>query len=406
MSSEGGGLRLGIVCHPAYGGSGVVASELGLALAARGHEVHFFSHSLPFRVRGTSTKAFFHEVEVTSYPLFKYPPYTLSLATKLLEVHRQTPLDIIHVHYAIPHAIAAYLCREMIQRGPRPKTITTLHGTDITLIGLDSSFFEITSFGLDRSDALTAVSEYLARETEERFRPRTPIRVIPNFIDGSAYSPALRDEERRRRYGHPGELLIGHLSNFRPVKRVLDVVRTFHLVQKQLPARLLMMGTGIDLDPARGLAADLGIQERVHFLGAIDDVAGVLPQLDLFLLPSEYESFGLAALESMACGVPVISTRTGGVPELIEHGVSGFLCDVGDFPCMADLAVRLLGDAAAHDAMRRAARERAVERFPLDRAVDAYEEIYREVLGSREEVSPEGWGPARSPFTPHRPEAP
>ena len=363
----------------------MVASELGVALAAAGHQIHFFSHSLPFRVPGSNPNTFFHEVEVSSYPLFKYPPYSLALATKLAEIHRSVALDIIHVHYAIPHAVSAYLCCQMLGNDRRPKTITTLHGTDITLLGLDNSFYEITRFSLDQSDGLTAVSEYLAGETQKRFEPNKKVHVVKNFIDGDVYTPALRSEEKRLGYGMPGEFLIGHLSNFRPVKRVCDVVRAFYRIQKQVPARLLMMGTGVDLEPARSLAADLGVQERVNFLGAIHNVPDVLPQLDLFMLPSEYESFGLAALESMSCGVPVISTRTGGVPELIEDGVSGYLCDVGDSACMGDLAVRALGDRTSHKAMRDAARARAVNEFPLEKAVSEYEDFYWDVLkGERE----------------------
>lgn len=379
VTASGRDLRIGIVCHPAYGGSGVVASELGLALASRSHQVHFFSHSLPFRVPDANPNTFFHEVEVSSYPVFKYPPYTLSLATKLVEVCRTHELDLIHAHYAIPHSIAAYLCGEMLGDG-RPRTITTLHGTDITLVGLDRSFYDITRFALEKSDGLTAVSHYLKEETERQFRPTRPIRVIENFIDGSVYTPERRDEARRRTYALPGEVLIGHLSNFRPVKRVTDVILAFHRIQKRVRSRLLMMGTGVDLERARSLTAELGIQSRVSFLGPIHDVADVLPQLDLFILPSEYESFGLAALEAMACGVPVISTKTGGVPELVEHGVSGLLCDVGDHECMAALAVRLLTSRTELESMRRAARERAVTRFPLERAVREYESFYLEVL--------------------------
>ncbi|HLU50057.1 MAG TPA: N-acetyl-alpha-D-glucosaminyl L-malate synthase BshA, partial [Planctomycetota bacterium] len=349
-------LRLGIVCHPAYGGSGVVASELGIALATRGHQVHFFSHSLPFRVPDGIPNTHFHEVEVSSYPVFKYPPYTLSLATKLLEAHRAERLDIVHAHYAIPHTIAAYLFGEMLG-GDRPRLITTLHGTDITLVGIDRSFYEITRFALEKSDGLTAVSRYLARETAEQFQPSREVRVIENFIDGTIYRPDRRSDARRRELADPGEALIGHLSNFRPVKRVCDVIRAFYRIQKKVRARLLMMGTGVDLERARSLAAELGISSRVDFLGPIHDVPDVLAQLDLFILPSEYESFGLAALEAMACGVPVISTRTGGVPELIEHGVSGYLCEVGDYECMASLAVDLLRTTPRRDAMRQAARE-------------------------------------------------
>ncbi len=256
-------LNLGVVCHPAYGGSGVVASELGLALASRGHQVHFFSHSLPFRVPSGHPNTFFHEVEVTSYPLFKYPPYTLALATKLAEMHRKHNLELIHVHYAIPHAISAYLCCEMLSQDSRPKTITTLHGTDITLVGLDSSFFDITRFSLDRSDGITAVSQYLAEETRQRFQPQSGVRVIHNFIDSEVFTPSLRSDDRREKLIHSGGLLIGHLSNFRPVKRVLDVIRAFQILHRTLPAKLLMIGEGVDLEPARNLAAELGVLEHV-----------------------------------------------------------------------------------------------------------------------------------------------
>jgi len=389
-------LNLGIVCHPAYGGSGVVASELGLALASRGHQVHFFSHSLPFRVPSGHPNTFFHEVEVTSYPLFKYPPYTLALATKLADVHRERELDILHVHYAIPHAISAYLCCEMLGdpsgailegtldqasgRSPRPKTITTLHGTDITLVGLDSSFYDITRFSLNRSDGITAVSDYLAEETRQRFQPQREVRVIHNFIDPQVFTPSLRSEERRKAFSPPDGLLIGHLSNFRPVKRVLDVIRAFQILHRTLPAKLLMIGEGVDLEPARNLAAELGVLEHVTFLGAVDNVPEVLAQLDLFILPSEYESFGLAALEAMSCGVPVIASRAGGLPEVIEHGVSGLLCGVGDPSCIAQMAYELLVDDERRRTMKIAARKTAAERFPLARVVDEYERHYLEVL--------------------------
>ena len=375
-------LKIGIVCHPAYGGSGVVASELGLALAARGHEVHFFSHSLPFRVPARHPNTFFHEVDVTSYPLFKYPPYTLALATKLAEVHRKVRLDVLHVHYAIPHAIAAHLCCEMLGTDDRPKTITTLHGTDITLVGLDASFFDITRFSLDKSDGITAVSDYLAEETRERFQPNREVRVVHNFIDSDLFTPALRSEELRETWVVPGELLVGHLSNFRPVKRVLDAVRAFHLLRHDVPARLLMIGEGVDVEPARTLAAEFGILDHVTFVGAVTKVPEVLAQLDLFLLPSEYESFGLAALEAMACGVPVIASNAGGLPEVIVDGESGLLCDVGQPECLGKMASDLLRDEPRRVAMGRAARQRAVERFPLARVVSEYEQNYFDVLGA------------------------
>jgi len=373
-------MRIGITSYPTVGGSGSVAAELGVKLAQRGHSVHFISHRAPLRLDEYHANLCVHDVDHSSTGLFEYPPFELALAAKMADVVREERLELLHVHYAIPNAVTAHLARELL--GDRaPRLVTTLHGTDVTLVGQDRSFQEITRFGIDRSDGITAVSEYLKDETVRMFQPAKPIEVIHNFIDGDVYSPALRSDRERAKYGHPGELLIGHLSNFRPVKRACDVVRMFHKVQRQLPARLLLMGKGVDLDRARGLAADLGIQERVEFLGAIHDVPRVLAQLDLFVLPSEYESFGLAALESMACGVPVISTRTGGVPELVEQGVSGFLCPVGDPECMARPALELRPDSERHRAMGRAARERALEHFPLERAVARYESYYHEVLG-------------------------
>ncbi len=375
-----GALRIGVVCHPTFGGSGAVAAELGLAMAERGHAVHFFSHALPFRVPAAHPGTEFHEVQVTAYPLFKYPPYAMALATKLVEVCRREPLDIIHVHYAIPHAICAFLAKRMLRGGPLPRTITTLHGTDITLIGIDSSFFEITRFGIEASDGVTAVSAQLAAATKETFQVRDEVRAIPNFIDPAVFSPRGRSAERRAQFAEPGEPIIGHISNFRELKRIPDVLRIFHCIQRRLPARLLLIGEGPEVEPARSLAAELGIEERVRFLGAVRDVASVLPQLDLFLLPSEYESFGLAALEAMACGVPVIATRVGGLPEVVEDGRSGLLCNVGDIRCMAKLGTELLSDPGRHRAMAEAARQRAETEFRRDRVVDVYERYYREVL--------------------------
>lgn len=373
-------LRISIVCHPAYGGSGVVATELGLALAAGGHQVHVVSHAMPFRLAEDQPGIVFHEVDVTSYPVFKYPPYTVALAGKLVELARKEKLDIIHVHYAIPHAVSAYLARRIL--GPEaPRIVTTLHGTDITLIGIDETFRDITRFVINESDAVTAVSEYLARETHASFQPDKPVRVIPNFIHPDVLHPGLRDPALRAIHAPCGEKLVGHLSNFRPVKRVPDVIRTFHLLQRKVPARLLMIGDGVKLEAARDLSAELGISSRVRFLGPVTRVGEILAQLDLFLLPSEYESFGLAALEAMACGVPVICTRTGGIPEVVEDGVSGILCEVGDYACMARAGAEILLDRARHQEMALAARKRAVESFPQDRIVLQYETLYREVLG-------------------------
>ncbi len=378
-------MNLAIVCHPTYGGSGVVASELGLALANKGHTVHFVSHELPFRVPPSHPNTVFHRVEVTSYPLFKYPPYTLALACKLGELCEREGLDVIHVHYAIPHAISAYLCRKLVGTGG-PKIVTTLHGTDITLIGIDSSFYEMTRLGINESDVVTAVSSYLAEETAARFELRKEIRQIPNFVNLEKFSPELKNPSSRALYARSSDKLIGHMSNFRSVKRVPDVVRTFHLLQKQLPARLLMIGDGVELKPAQHLAAELGISDRIQFLGRIPNAGDVLAQLDLFLLPSEYESFGLAALEAMACGVPVIATNTGGIPEVVDDNENGLLCDVGDYACVAESALQILRDPARHAAMGRSARRRAVERFAEAQIVKQYEELYEELLDGQSQI--------------------
>ncbi len=380
-------ITIGIVCHPAYGGSGVVATELGIALAQRGHRVHFVSHAPPFRLADEHPGIVFHEVDVTSYPLFKYPPYTVALTGKLIELSRSEALDIIHVHYAIPHAISALLAKAVLG-AKAPQIVTTLHGTDITLIGIDPSFHEITRFAIRECDAVTAVSNHLAAATRSSFGIESPVHVIPNFIDPVAFSPDLRSMALRSQYATCGEMLVGHLSNFRPVKRIPDVIRTFHLLQRQLQSRLLMIGDGVELEPARDLARELGIAGRVHFLGPATRVGELLAQLDLFLLPSESESFGLAALEAMACGVPVVCTRTGGIPEVVEDKVTGLLCDVGDYVCMAQSAVALLRDRPRHEAMSHAARERAVAKFPAERVVGQYETLYAELLLKKPQERP------------------
>jgi N-acetyl-alpha-D-glucosaminyl L-malate synthase BshA len=379
--SAGERLRIGVVCHPTYGGSGAIAADLGLAMAERGHRVHFFSHALPFRVPPEHPGTIFHEVQVTAYPLFKYPPYATALATKLVEVARREPLDLIHVHYAVPHSVSAYLAKQMLRGGNVPRTITTLHGTDITLVGIDPSFFEITRFAIEESDGVTAVSGSLARETREFFGVKNEVRVIPNFVDTERFSPARRSPSARLRFAESDELLVGHVSNFREVKRIPDVVRAFHCIQKGVPARLLLIGEGPEVEPARALALELGIEDRVAFLGALRDVASALAQLDLFILPSAYESFGLAALEAMSCGVPVVASRVGGVPEVIEDGRSGLLCDVGDYRCMARRSLDLLQSPGRLRDMREEARRRATKDFPREKMLDAYEGYYREVLG-------------------------
>lgn len=371
-------LTIAIICHPTVGGSGVVASELGMALAERGHEVHVVSYLRPVRVTEALPRVHFHEVPITRYPLFQYPPYTLALATKLATLSREHPIDILHAHYAIPHAVSAYLCREMLGNA-HPKIVTTLHGTDITLLGLDESFYEITRFSLQKSDGVTAVSSYLANETRDRFCIECAPEVIHNFIDLERFSPRNFDAERRAQYACPDEALIGHLSNFRWVKRPQDVVKVFHRIVQHKSARLMMVGDGPDRETAERIADELGVKDRIYFLGSEQKVEELLPLMDLFLLPSAQESFGLAALEAMACGVPVIATDVGGLPELVNQGESGYLLPLRDTDAMSQKALDILLDPGKLDAMRRGARRRA-EAFDRASTVDKYEAFYRRTL--------------------------
>jgi L-malate glycosyltransferase len=376
-------MKIGITCYPTYGGSGVVATELGIELAAAGHQVHFIAYSQPFRLRGREQDIQFHEVPVSSYPLFEYPPYDLALATRMAEVAAYYELDLLHVHYAIPHSISAYLAREMLARQQRRLPfITTLHGTDITLVGLDHAYLPITRFGIDESDGVTAISQYLRDKTIQEFHPGRPIEVIPNFVNCDVYMPlsAENREAGRARYAAPGEKILVHLSNFRPVKRTADVVRIFSRVARDIPARLLMIGDGPDRSAAEWLAHRKGIHDRVHFLGKQSSVSEILPLADLLLMPSELESFGLAALEAMACRIPSIATRVGGVPELIDDGVNGRLFPVGDVDGMATAAVELLRDPARLDAMAEAARRTAQSRFCASKILPLYERFYERIL--------------------------
>jgi len=376
-------MRIGITCYPTYGGSGVVATELGIELAALGHEIHFISYSQPFRLSGRDGGVFYHEVPVSSYPLFEFPPYDLALASRMAEVAEFNELDLLHVHYAIPHSISAYLAREMLARQKRRLPfITTLHGTDITLVGLDHSYLPITRFGINESDGVTAISNYLKDKTIQEFHPERAIEVIPNFVNCDVYMP-LSDEERaagRARYAEPGEKLLVHLSNFRPVKRTADVIRVFARVARELPARLLMIGDGPDRSAAEWIAHRKGIQDRVHFLGKQSSVSEILPLADLLLMPSEQESFGLVALEAMACRVPTIATRVGGVPELIEDGINGRLFPVGDVEGMAEGALELLRDSDSYSAMAEAARRTAQSRYCASKILPLYESFYRRIL--------------------------
>ena len=376
-------MKIGITCYPTYGGSGVVATELGIELAAAGHQVHFIAYSQPFRLRGREQDIFFHEVPVSNYPLFEYPPYDLALATRMAEVAAYYDLDLLHVHYAIPHSISAYLARQMLLRqNRRLPFITTLHGTDITLVGLDHSYLPITRFGIDESDGVTAISNYLREKTIQEFQPEKPIQVIPNFVNCDVYMP-LDEAARtagRARYAEPDEKLLLHLSNFRPVKRTADVIRIFSRIAKEVPARLLMIGDGPDRSAAEWIAHRKGIQDRVHFLGKQSTVSEILPLADLLLMPSEQESFGLVALEAMACRVPTIATRVGGVPELIEDGVNGRLLPVGDVEGMAGAAVELLSDPGRFQTMAETARRTAQSRYCASKIVPLYERFYQEIL--------------------------
>ncbi len=372
-------MRIGIACYPVYGGSGAVATELGLALAERGHEVHFISYSQPFRLPYFVDRVFYHEVEMPAHPLFEHPPYSLALASEMHNTAVRRKLDILHAHYAVPHATSAWIAREMLAPEHRLRVVTTLHGTDITLIGQDPSFKPITRFSIARSDGVTAVSEYLRQETERAFAlGGQPIRVIPNFVDLDRYR---RDRLpcHRGSFVKEDEYIVMHISNFRAVKRVDLVVRIFARIARELPARLLLVGDGPERGKAQQVAEDEGVQSNVVFLGKQESVAELLACADLLLLPSESESFGLVALEAMACGVPVVASDVGGVPEVVPHGSAGFLAPVGDVEAMASAAIDLLGDRDRWRDASRAARE-AAGRFDARRVVPMYESFYEEVL--------------------------
>jgi N-acetyl-alpha-D-glucosaminyl L-malate synthase BshA len=381
-------MKIGITCYPTYGGSGVVATELGIELAARGHEIHFITYSQPFRLTGREANIHFHEVAVSNYPLFEHPPYDLALATRMAEVAEFYALDLLHVHYAIPHSVSALLARQMLaSRGLHLPFITTLHGTDITLVGLDRSYLPITKFGIEQSDGVTAISTYLRNRTREAFNIDSEIEVIRNFVNCDVY---IRNPElvaaMRPRFAEPAtaskpqERLLVHLSNFRPVKRIQDVVQVFARVAKAMPARLMLIGDGPDRSVAEYLAREHNVQDRIHFVGKQDNVHELLPLADLMLMPSEMESFGLAALEAMACSVPTIATRVGGVPELIQDGHNGLLFDVGDTESMSTAAISLLSNQHRLEAMAKAGRKTAQDHFCSSRVIPLYEDYYDRVV--------------------------
>lgn len=373
-------MKIGITCYPTYGGSGAVATELGIELAKRGHEVHFITYAQPFRLPHFMERVFFHEVETLRYPLFEHSSYSLALAASMHEVALRRELDLLHVHYAIPHATSAWIAREMLPPNHALKIVTTLHGTDITIVGQDRTFWELMRFSLAKSDGITAVSEFLKRETVQRFHiPSRAVEVIPNFIDPEIYDRG-RYPCRRSAFLRDGEKMIIHVSNFRPVKRVSDVVSIFAKILEEVPARLIMVGDGPDRPEAAARAEELGVEDRVVFLGKQETVAELLACADLMLLPSASESFGLAALEAMASGTPVVATRVGGVSEVVEEGVTGFLAELGAVDEMAAQAIALLRDPARWLQMSHDARVLAVERFGAARVVPRYEEFYERML--------------------------
>ena len=375
-------MKIGITCYPTYGGSGAVATELGIALASRGHEVHFITYQQPFRLPSFVPGVYFHEVDVGRYPLFEYPPYDLALAVRMHEVVLSAGLDLLHVHYAIPHATSAWIAREMLREGGSDvKVVTTLHGTDITIVGQDPSYRQIAKFSIERSDRITAVSRYLQEETASTFGcVGCQVDVIHNFIDPAIYDRSKYAAPARAPFDGSRRVLM-HVSNFRPVKRVTDIIRVFERVQREIPSVLVMVGDGPDRADAEREAERLGVASSVFFLGKLESVAELLSVADLFLLPSQNESFGLSALEALASGVPVVGTRAGGLPEVVRDGETGVLCQVGDVDGMAQAAIHILGDRDRWKAMSDRAAADARERFALNEIVGQYEAIYRDCLG-------------------------
>jgi L-malate glycosyltransferase len=372
-------MRIGICCYPTYGGSGAIATELGLAMAARGHEIHFVSYARPARLTGYHANVSFHRVQVTPYPLFKYPPYDLALASLMRDVAESRDLDVLHVHYALPHAVSAVLARDMLG-GRGPRIVTTLHGTDITIVGLDRAYFQPTRYGIEKSDVVTTVSEWLRGETLRFFHPTRPIEVVPNFVDVDRFRP--RDDSPLRNCLVPaGEHVLSHVSNFRDVKRVRDVIAIFARACAAVPARLLLAGDGPEIATAERAAQEAGVADRVHFLGEQEDVERVYGASDVFLLPSEHESFGLAALEALACGVPVVGTDAGGLPEVVQNERTGCLVEVGDVEGAAHRVVRLLRDEPARRRMGEAGRADAVARFASPGVVERYLALYARAQG-------------------------
>lgn len=384
-------MKIGILCYPTYGGSGVVATELGIELAARGHQVHFISYNMPMRLNmGFSDNISFHKVEMASYPLFDFPLYSIALASKIVEVAKFNGLDLVHAHYAIPHATSAYLAREIIKdeviskkkNSRNIKIITTLHGTDITLTGLEISFLPTMKFSVQKSDGVTAVSEFLRTKTQSQYEITKDIKVIPNFINLDIYKKIENNETQclKERLSKQGEKILVHTSNFRPLKRVDDAIRVFKKINDKVPSKLLLIGDGPERSKCEYLAKDLGIDNDVKFYGEQESFIELLSIADLFLMPSQSESFGLSALEAMACGVPVISSNAGGLPELNLHGETGYIAEIGDVDKMAEYALRLLEDPKRYDIFSENALDRATTMFSAEKIIPEYEKYYEEIL--------------------------
>jgi N-acetyl-alpha-D-glucosaminyl L-malate synthase BshA len=374
-------MKIGITCYPTYGGSGVIATELGKALAMREHQIHFISYALPFRLSNFIENIVFHEVEMSSYPVFEFPLYSLALASKMFEVAEYEKLDLLHVHYAIPHAASAYLAKEMLKAKRDIKIITTLHGTDITLVGLEPSFLPLVKFSIEKSDGVTAVSRFLKEKTLTNYYIDKDIRVIPNFVDTELFKPK-EDCNFRKNIASQGEKILVHTSNFRNVKRVPDTIKIFEQVQKEIPSKLILVGDGPDRSECERLCRELKLCDKVKFLGKQDGLTEILSASDVFLIPSQSESFGLAALEAMACGLPVVSSSVGGLPELIRHNECGFIAEIGDIDRMAKYVIDLLTNERKYTLFSSNARERAVNMFDKNKVVPLYEDYYKNILNT------------------------
>ena len=372
-------MKIGIVCYPTFGGSGVVATELGMSMARRGHDIHFITYKQPARLLPYESNIYFHEVSNFDYPLFEHSTYDLALASTLVNVVKFEKLDLLHVHYAIPHAAVAYLAKMILKdQGIDIPFITTLHGTDITLVGQDKSFAPVVEFSINHSDGVTAVSDFLKDETLSIFNIRNDIEVIPNFIDLSRFSRSDK-EHFKRAIAPQGERILMHISNFRKVKRIQDIIHVFHNVQKEIPSKLILIGDGPERMPMEELCRELSLCDNIRFLGKQDAIEEILAVADLFMLPSAHESFGLAALEAMACEVPVVSSNTGGLPEVNQHGFSGFMADVGDIDAMTKYSLEILKNDETLNRFRRQAYEQA-KKFDVTQIVEQYEAYYNSLL--------------------------